>query len=265
MCIWVHEYPAEWPCPEGGRPSALCDHQPERRWRHWDTCQLQAILHAGPSRSRCAEHGARTVKLPWAEPGSRFRALFERLAMDWLLAASQQPVAERLKLRWEEVHAIQERAVKRAYSGAKPKPVPRLGVDEKAFTRGQRYFTIVNDLSPSRVLFVTEHRETQSLDPFWASLTAEQLTSVQAVAMDMWDPYVNSTLNHLPEAAGKIVFDKFHIAKHLSEAVDLARRRENKQLKARGDDRHGDPLRLAPASRQHGTRRPEGICGATRQ
>ena len=49
--------------------------------------------------------------------------------------------------------------------------------------------------------------------------------------------YVNSTLNHLPDARRKIVFDKFHIAKHLSEAVDQVRRRENKQLKARGDDR----------------------------
>ena len=37
--------------------------------------------------------------------------------------------------------------------------------------------------------------------------------------------------------ASKIVFDKFHIAKHLSEAVDQAWRRENKLLRARGDDR----------------------------
>jgi transposase len=55
--------------------------------------------------------------------------------------------------------------------------------------------------------------------------------------MDMWDPYVNSTRKYLPDADRKIVFDKFHIAKHLSEAVDLVRRRENKQLKAAGDDR----------------------------
>jgi transposase len=95
----------------------------------------------------------------------------------------------------------------------------------------------VNDLSRSRVLFVSENRETQSLDEFWTSLTPEQLASVEAVAMDMCDPYVNSTLKHRPGAESKIVFDKFHIAKHLSEAVDQVRRREHKQLKARGDDR----------------------------
>jgi len=55
--------------------------------------------------------------------------------------------------------------------------------------------------------------------------------------MDMWDPYVTSTRRHLPGADGKIVFDKFHIAKHLSEAVDRVRRKENQPLRAAGDDR----------------------------
>lgn len=55
--------------------------------------------------------------------------------------------------------------------------------------------------------------------------------------MDMWDPYVASTRRHLPGADGKIVFDKFHIATHHSEAVDRVRRKENHQLRAAGDDR----------------------------
>lgn len=48
------------------------------------------------------------------------------------------------------------------------------------------------------------------------------------MAMDMWDPYVSSVRAHLPGAEGKIVFDKFHMAKHLGEAVDQVRRKENK-------------------------------------
>jgi transposase len=50
----------------------------------------------------------------------------------------------------------------------------------------------------------------------------------------MWDPYVNSVREHLPESANKIVFDKYHIARHLGEAVDRVRRREQKGLKAEG-------------------------------
>lgn len=86
-------------------------------------------------------------------------------------------------------------------------------------------------------MYVAEDRTEASLDAFWSGLTAEQIESVKALAMDMWDPYIHSTLIHLPEAQSKIVFDKFHIAKHLPEAADLVRRKENQQLRASGDDR----------------------------
>ena len=55
--------------------------------------------------------------------------------------------------------------------------------------------------------------------------------------MDMWDPYVASTREHLPESDKKIVYDKYHIAAHLSKAVDQVRRAENKRLRAAGDER----------------------------
>ena len=112
-----------------------------------------------------------------------------------------------------------------------------MGIDEKAFRKGHHYFTLVNDLERSRVLYVAEDRTQASLDAFWPTLTAEQRDSIEAVAMDMWEPYVNSTRLNLTDADGKIVFDKFHIAKHLSEAVDKVRRKENKILRAAGDDR----------------------------
>jgi len=148
--------------------------------------------------------------------------------------------------------------VKRGLERRKAEPVARLGVDEKSFTRGHRYFTLVNDLDRSRVLFVAEGRSQESMDGFWSGLSEEQIGAVEAVAMDMWEPYINSTLNHLPEARGKIVFDKFHIAKHLSEAVDLVRRRENRQLRAAGDDRLTGtrydwlrhPAKMEPADRK---------------
>jgi len=71
-------------------------------------------------------------------------------------------------------------------------------------------------------------------------------------------PDVNSTRRHLPDAERKIMFDKFHISKHLSEAVDLVRPRENKQLKASGDDRLAgtcydwlrNPARMEPEDRK---------------
>ena len=232
-----HQEQVNWTCPKCGAPSQLHDHQAERQWRHLDTCQYQTVLHARPPRAACGEHGVRVVKLPWAEALSRFTALFEALAIEWLKEASQTAVAEQFGLSWDEIHGILERAVKRGLERRKAEPIPKIGIDEKAFRKGHRYLTLVNDLDRSRVLYVDEDRKQSSLDGFWASLTPEQLGSIEAVAMDMWDPYVESVREHLPEAAGKIVFDKFHIAQHLGGAVDQVRRKEHKTLKVAGDDR----------------------------
>jgi transposase len=233
----AHEDKHEWACAVCGAPSPLYDHQPEREWRHLDTCQYRTILHASPPRTQCAEHGVLVVKVPWAEPGSRFTALFEALAIEWLKHASQQAVGDRLQLSWDEIHGVMERAVKRGLARRKAEEIPQLGVDEKAFRKGHKYLTLVNDLKRNRVLYVAEDREQSSLDGFWPTITDEQRTSVQAVALDMWDPYLASLKKHLPEAEKKIVFDKFHIAQHLGEAVDKVRRREHKVLKAEGDER----------------------------
>jgi len=163
----AHEDLPGWPCAECGAPSKLYDHQPERQWRHLDTCQYHTILHAEPPRSQCSVHGVRVVKLPWADPGSRFTALFEALAIAWLKAASQKAVGEQLGLSWEEIHGIMERAVKRGLKRRQAEPIARLGVDEKAFRKGHKYMTVVNDLTRRRVLYVAEDRKQESLDGFW--------------------------------------------------------------------------------------------------
>jgi transposase len=233
----THEDNREWACAECGVLCPLYDHQRERQWRHLDTCQYRTILHAEPPRSQCPEHGVRVVKLSWAEASSRFTALFEGLAIEWLKHASQKAVGEQLRLSWDEIHGIMERAVERGLARRQAEEIPYLGVDEKAFRKGHKYLTLVNDLTRSRVLYVAEDREQSSLDGFWPTITAEQQASIEAVALDMWDPYVASVRGHLPKAEEKMVFDKFHIAKHLGEAVDRVRRREHKVLKAEGDER----------------------------
>ncbi len=86
------------------------------------------------------------------------------MAIDWLLAASQKAVGERLGLSWDEVHGIQRRAVACGLARRKAEPLIQLGVDEKSFVRGHRYCTRVNDLLTGRILYVAEHRTKASLD-----------------------------------------------------------------------------------------------------
>jgi hypothetical protein len=67
-------------------------------------------------------------------------------------------------------------------------------------------------------------------------LTPAQRAQIQAVAMDMWEPYVQSVQAYLPQADRKIVFDVFHILQHMNQAVDQVRRREHRLLRAQGDE-----------------------------
>ena len=232
-----HEAQVPWTCPECQAECPLYDHDAERQWRHLDTCQYRTVLHTEPPRCRCPEHGVRVVRLPWAEPHSRFTALFERLAIDWLHAASQSAVALQLGLSWDEVHGIMERAVRRGLSRRKAEKVAYLGVDEKSFRKGHKYLTVVNDLSQGRVLYLAEDRKESSLNGFWATLTKKQINWIAGVALDMWEPFMNSIKAHLPKAEEKMVFDKFHIVQHLTEGVDMVRRGEHKELKEKKDER----------------------------
>ncbi|EQD46612.1 transposase IS204/IS1001/IS1096/IS1165 family protein, partial [mine drainage metagenome] len=75
--VWV-AHPAEtrWACPECGQLLSLFDHAEERTWRHLDSCQFLTYLHARVPRVECPQHGKLQARVPWAEPNSRFTALF---------------------------------------------------------------------------------------------------------------------------------------------------------------------------------------------
>ena len=225
-------------CPECGERSPRYDKN-ERQWRHLDTCQYQTILIATVPRIKCDEHGVKQVRVPWSEERSRFTALFEALVIDWLQATeSIAAVAKGMRLSWEEVAGIRSRAVARGLKRRGRAPLPAsVGVDETSITRGHEYITVVNALSEARVLDVIDERKEESLNAFWSQYWPEELAQVEKVAMDMWPPYIASTRKHLSMTDEKIVFDKFHIMKHLGDAVNLVRRAENRQLKAAGDQR----------------------------
>lgn len=234
--VWV-----EWPpekqaaCPECKKASNIYDHREERQWRHLDTMQFQTILHCRIPRVNCPEHGAKSIDVPWAEKNSRFTALFERLSIDVLLGCQNQTKAkELLRLSWDEVHLIQEKAVQRGLQRRSMEGLHYIGVDEKSFLKGHRYATVLSDIDNARVVDVAEDRKEDTLSELLKSIPEEQRQEIAAVAIDMWEPYINAAEALLP--AADIVHDKFHIAKYLGEAVDKVRKAEHKSLMAEGSE-----------------------------
>jgi transposase len=236
--IWVDHRPeAKWCCPVCGKQVGLYDHTEERVWRHLDTCQLKTFLHARVPRTGCLEHGMRKVKVPWAETRSRFTLLMERLIIDVIRQC--QTIAGAcvlLRISWDEAFGVMERAVIRGQERKEASVVKYIGVDEKAFRRGHSYLTVVCDIEQSTVEYVTEDRTIESLGSYFASLSPAQRDGIEAVAMDMWEPYVQATKQALPLAEQKIVFDRFHIMRQMNDALDRVRQAENSRLSRRGCD-----------------------------
>jgi len=198
--------------------------------------QFETILTACVPRSDCETCGVKTTAVPWAGKHSRFTWMFEAFAIDVLIAAGSVEAGRALiGLSWQSAHAVMQRAVERGMAKRDNEGLRYVGIDEKSFGRGQSYVSVMTDPQGSRVLDVVPDRTEEAADALWNTLTTEQRESVEAVSIDMWQAYENSAKTNAPQA--EIVFDKFHIAKHLNEAVDKVRRDEHRELKAQGDDR----------------------------
>ncbi len=234
----THPEGSKFCCPQCDESLACYDHASERQWRHLDSCQFKTILHASVPRVKCPRHGVKQADVPWAEKGSRFTLLFERFAIDVLLATQTVTGAMRiLRTRWDQTWNIIQRAVQRGKDRKQATPMPRIGIDEKAFAKGQSYITLLYDLDNSTVEAITDGNNTESGNACFSSLSSEQLESVEAVAMDMSAAYVKAAKQCIPLAEEKIVHDRFHVMQLVTGAVDKVRRGEHRQLRKEDDNR----------------------------
>jgi transposase len=231
-----HRYGATFSCGECGQPRPIYDHLSSRRWRHLDHGEFLTWLHARVPRVSCPEHGVRQVQIPWALPGARFTLPFESHAIDTLLEADVLGASRLLNLSWDEAWHVMERAVARGLQAKKRRVRSLLGVDEKSFAKRHRYITLVCDLKRATVEYIGFDRKKTSLDAYYLSLTKKQLAGIKATAMDMWDPFIAATVDHVPQGRDKIVFDRYHIMAHMNKAVDQVRRGEHRRLRETGDN-----------------------------
>ena len=222
-------------CPECGYRRQIYDIREERKWRHLDTMQYETVIHCRIPRVTCQRDGVKSMSVPWAEAHSRFTILFERLAIEVLLGSSDQTKAkELLRLSWDEVHRIQERGVDRGLERRTAEMIGYMGVDEKSFGKGIEYVTVVSDIEGGRVWDVAKDRKESSLKEILDKMDSKQKEKVDAVAMDMWDPYIRCVEEQM--SGSTIVHDKFHISKYMNKAVDKVRKKENQQFVTEGKE-----------------------------
>ena len=223
------------PCAECGRACAVYDHAGVRWWRHLDTMNRTTRICSRVPRSDCPEHGVKTMAVPWANESSRFTVEFETQVIDLLLLArSQSQAARYLELSWHQVHDVQEAAVERGLERRSVEDIERVGLDEKSFGRGHHYGTVLTDLDNNRVLEIVEHREQASAQQALRTLPEAQLMKIKVVALDMWPAFMAAAQVTVPKA--DLVHDRFHVVKHLNDAVDTVRKQEHAELSESSQD-----------------------------
>jgi transposase len=199
------------------------DIRKEREWRDLSMRKLALKLRYRPRRVECPRCGVRVEDFPWAEPWARVTAALSNAVAVLARELSWQGTARQYGLNWKSVATIVKRAVQYGLRHRKRPPLHVIGIDEVSRRKGQVYLTVVYDLERRVLLWVGDDRTEEAVRPFFTKeMGPRRCRTLQVVCMDMWATYAKLVRQHAPNA--QILFDRFHIVKHLNEAVDAVRR-----------------------------------------
>lgn len=173
----------------------------------------------------------KTERLAWLASNQAFTKRFAFHVGRLCRRMTIKDVARELNLNWDTVRSL-EMEYMREQLRRSGKPRPRaIGIDEISIKKGHIYRIVVSDLEQHRpIWFGGKDRSEESLDLFYQWLGPEKCRKIRLAVMDMWKAFRNSTLKvqHAPQAA--ILFDKFHVLRHLGDALDTVRKAEYARL-----------------------------------
>ena len=138
-------------------------------------------------------------------------------------------VAEELHLDWQTVKELDKQYMQAQLERAGTPGPKAIGIDEISIRKGHTYRIVVSDLIRHRpIWFGGEDRSEASMNQFYDWLGEKKTRGIRLAVMDMWKPFHNATAKRAPQAA--ILYDKFHVMKHLNDALDKVRKAEYARL-----------------------------------
>lgn len=222
-------------CHDCGAPGQVHSHGLRRFIRDLSLTSAQTWLHVEYRRVWCPEcQKAKVERLSFADPSQRITHRLARYIYELCQLMTVQEVARYLELDPKTVRAVDQHFLEQEFGRTDYQDLEILAIDEIALTKGQLgYMTVVLDYVTGRVVWMGQGRNKETLDAFFAGMTDQQKQGIRAVALDMWEPFINRVQHHCPRA--KIVFDLFHLVKAFGEVIDEVRREEVRKA-ARGPD-----------------------------
>lgn len=220
-------------CPQCGSAEVQLYGQRVRRIRDVPSAGKPVYLHIPLNRIKCMRCGVHDEHLSFVDPYARHTRRLEKMIYLCCRMMTTQDVAEALGLSWDEVRTIDHKHLAQKYRKRPWKNLRKIGVDEVAIKKGHTYITIVMNLETGDILYAAPDRTQATLERFFRELGPGRCRRIQAVAMDMWQPYAAAVRHYLPRA--RIVFDKFHVLAQYGKTLDQIRNTEFK--KAAEEDR----------------------------
>ena len=184
---------------------------------------VKVVIEAAAPRVCCPTHGPTVVQAPWARHGSRFTTAFED-TVAWLAARTAASTVEQLlRISWRAVTGIAARIVAEA-SGRTDRlaGLRRIGIDEVAYRKGQRYLTVVVDHDTGRLVWARAGRDKATVAGFFDDLgpdRAEKLTHISADAAE----WINSVVAQRAPQAVRCL-EAYHLVAWAGDALDTVRR-----------------------------------------
>lgn len=147
-------------------------------------------------------------------------------------SSSIKAIAQELHLDWKTVKDLEKQYMREQLRRVGPPGPKVIGIDEVSIRKGHTYRIVVSDLVRERpIWFGGADRSEASMTAFYEWLGTKKCCRIRLAVMDMWSPFIKAARAKVPEAA--ILFDKFHVQRHLGEALDEVRRSEYARLKGR--------------------------------
>ena len=193
------------------------------RWRALDLGVTRAFLEADAPRVACSQHGVVVAAVPWARHGAGFTHAFEDTTAWLAVHTSRVAVAELLRVTWRTVGRICGRvAAEQATRVDRLAGLRRIGIDEIAHRKGQRYLTVVVDHATGRLLWAAPGRDEHTLDGFFDALGPQRCQQLELVSADAAGWIAAVVARRCP--AARICLDPFHIVAWATDALDEVRR-----------------------------------------
>jgi transposase len=208
----------------GGRAPGY-DRAPVRRWRHLGLGAVRIWLTYAPRRVSCPQcKGVRVEQVSWAAHDSCFTKPFEEMTAYLAQGTDKTKVTELMGIAWQTVGTIIERVVERGLDPARLENLRMIGVDEFSYRKRHRYVTLVVDHERRRVVWASKGRGAEVLNRFFEALGPEGRAKVTTVTLDLAAGFTKSVKESVPGAS--ISYDRFHVQRLASDAVDEVRRKE---------------------------------------